>query len=263
MPVYSQAETVLFPSHTLYPQYIADPSDTVFSSQYNYYADSDIPASGQRRVDLKLGGVFPVYARYTDPEQKTGWQFNLEAGFHGLFDSESALNNLGWNGVYALMFELRRSANVAHRFGFHHISGHIGDEYLVQTGRTRINYTRQDILYGVSWQLQPKFDTYLELGWAYHMGNIAVQEPWRLQLGTQHEWKGNLVEGFNHYFAVHVSSYEENDWSANTSIQLGLLTPERDTQWRFGIEFYDGRSQMVEFFREHERYFGLAFWIRI
>ena len=52
------------------------------------------------------------------------------------------------------------------RFGTFHDSAHLGDEYVEETGRERINYTREELISGIVWLPRRNTKLYTELGWA-------------------------------------------------------------------------------------------------
>ena len=64
------------------------------------------------------------------------------------------------------------------------------------------------------------------------------------------------------YAAADVSFFEEDNWDENITIQSGLYLPVGDLArtYRVGLEYYDGRSQIAEFFRSHETYVAFGFW---
>lgn len=249
-----------FPLHQLYPAYLANPLRSTFSFQTLFYDKSTIVNSGLHRFDLKLGGRLGIYRKTTAQRQ---WQITLEGGFHGLFDRNHSEDNIGWDGIYAISFDVLESEQFAWRVGLHHISSHIGDEIIQRTGRTRINYTRQEARAGMSWFHSPLWQSYAEIGWAYDLNNTQLQKRLRAEVGIQYEKLRDVFKGFGLYSAVDISSYEESSWNINTSFQLGLVSANNERRWRFGIEYYDGRSQLGEFFQDKERYLGIGLWIDI
>ena len=253
---------VIFPLTRLYPDYIANPLRPTFSFQGINYSETTITDTSRRRFDLKVGGNIGVY-RSQPEKNKRGWQFTLGAGFHGEFDPESAEDNVGWDGIIALSIEMRFNETFAHRFGLHHISSHIGDELIERTGLKRINYTRQEIRYGLMWFMSPHWQSYLEVGRAYDLRNKLLQKRWRTELGIQYENNKYWSSKLGWYMGGDFSGYEENNWDINTALQLGLVTSINNKKFRLGFELYNGRSPLGEFFQTREKYIGLGFWIDI
>ena len=61
------------------------------------------------------------------------------------------------------------------------------------------------------------------------------------------------------------TSWEENDWDISLTIQTGIrvMNSRYGKRWRFGIQYYNGRSHIGEFFQCNESYLGLGTWIDI
>jgi hypothetical protein len=64
------------------------------------------------------------------------------------------------------------------------------------------------------------------------------------------------------YAAADCSFYQENDWRGNISLQLGLVIPQDDIgrRYRFGVQYYRGRSVIGEFFQNDEASLSAGFW---
>ncbi|UCE88161.1 MAG: DUF1207 domain-containing protein [Pseudomonadota bacterium] len=261
-PTRQAAKLEWFPDTHFYPRYIADPLRPTFSAQTMFFDYTEIPDAGRRRFGLKIGGRLGLLRlpRRTNPD--LGWQLALEVGFHGQFDVDESQDNIGWDGIYALDAAYRLSEALAFRVGTRHISAHIGDEYMQRTGRERIQYTRQEIRAGLVWSIKKRLQTYADAGYGYDSLNRELQEPWRVQAGVQYEdpfvW---ARQRFGWYAALDLSTYEESDWSVNAAIQAGLVYPAKQRRWRLGVEYYDGRSQLGEFFQFKERYTSLGIWM--
>jgi hypothetical protein len=200
---------------------------------------------------------------YRNGNPDGGLQLDIEAGFVGQFDMEHGEDNIGWDGIHGLQVTWMPLEGIALRFGTLHDSSHVGDEYAERTGRQRIEYTRAEWLLGVSWSFFDRWCAYAETGYAYDNRNEELMEPLRIQYGLEYVspnrfWKRRL----GWYAAADVSSYEENDWDMNTTIQAGLIMPikGRSSKYRLGIEYYNGRSHIGEFFLNSEKYLSLGLW---
>lgn len=253
---------VIFPHTQLYPHYIANPLRPTFSIQNMYLTKSEIVNTGERRYNLKLGGHLGIYRNQPEKTNR-GWQVTFDAGFQGQFDPASSQDNVGWNGVMALSLEIRNSEAFAHRFAVHHTSDHIGDELIERTGIKRINYTREEIRYGLMWFISPHWQSYIEIGKAYHLGNTTLQQQWRHELGFQYENKKYWMPKLGWYMGADFSSYDENNGDINSALQIGIVSSANNRNFRLGIELYNGRSTLGEFFQVQEEYIGVGFWIDI
>jgi outer membrane protein assembly factor BamA len=252
------AQPKLFPPEAIYPTYLADPLRPTFNAQIQSYTHSTIANTGTNRFDLKLGANLLSY--------ETGvlnqpWQLVLLGGFHGQFDNEYSQDNIGWDGIYGFHIATRQNQHLAWRVGIKHTSAHIGDELIERIGRSRIGYTREELRAGVAWSPHVSTTLYSETGYAYDLRNEALQQPWRVQLGAQYQSPGKYWrDQISWYSAVDLSAYEENNWDINTTIQIGFGARSGSHEWHLGLEFYDGRSQLGEFFQDNERYMSLGLW---
>lgn len=250
------------PETHLYPDSIADPRRANFGVQVLSFSESDIPDTGTRRYNIKFGGRFELFQAYPAERPDRGWQLGLEAGFIGQFDPSHSSDNIGWDGIYALIASFRPNDTLAYKFGFHHVSSHVGDEFAERTGRLRINYTRGEWLAGISWWVSDRWRAYGELGNAFDMRNDVLQEPWRAQAGLEYQLPGSLAgQSVNWYWALDLSATEERDWSTDATMQLGFAIRRGSRTWRVGAEYYDGRALLGEFFQSDERYLGIGLWL--
>ncbi len=254
---------ILFPSGDLYPEYIADPQRPSLSIMRMHFPDTGIYEAGKTRWGLRLGARIGLLRFYWNGDPDDCLQLDVEAGFVGQFDIDHDADNIGWDGIHGLQLSWMPLEGIALRFGIRHDSSHVGDEYAERTGRQRIKYTRGEWLLAASWSFFEKWRAYAETGYAYDVRNEDLMEPLRIQYGLEYVsphslWKDRL----GWYAASDVSSYEENGWDINATIQAGLILPMKDRSHhcRFGIEYYNGRSHIGEFFLNDEKYLSIGFW---
>ena len=249
-----------FPDGDPYPQYLADPFRAGMSLQRVWLGDTDLPSSGDVRFHLRLGGRFGLVKIHPPGEPEKGWQISLDAGFFGTFDSEDSNDNLGWDGYYGLVATTELRDDLSLKIGALHTSSHVGDEFAEETGRRRIGYTREELVAGLYHRLGPRWRVYGDLAWAYK-NNADEQEPLRLQAGTEYVAEGVLGRGFGWFSALDVQSWEENDWDASITAQVGLLLHRGGRWWRVALEAYDGRNQVGEFFFRQDSYVALGLYL--
>lgn len=255
---------LIFPQGALYPQYIADPHRAGFSIQYLSFSKTSIAESGASRAGLKAGGRFGLVRIHPPGQVNHGWQLSIEGGFDAQFDLDHSYDNIGWDGNYGLLLTAVPGRGLALKFGMLHISSHVGDEYAERTGRQRIGYTRHELVTGISWAMDERWRIYAEGGWGYSLSNRELQKPGRMQLGLEFEAaKGLWKQCLGWYAALDTSAMEELNWHIDTSLQLGLVLHSGDRAWRLGIERYDGRSTIGEFFQDDESYIALSLWLDV
>lgn len=257
----SDSTITLFPDYQIYPVNVADPRRPQFSVKTLYLDNTTIDEGGRHRFDLKMGGRLGLYHRAPGNDSRLGWLLSLDAGFHGQFDIDRNQDNVGWDGVYSLMLSYRPNPAVAFKAGAYHISAHIGDEYAEQTGRLRINYTREELQAGMNLSLTEDMQWYIEAGRGYDQRNKILQKPWRIQTGLQY-WPYTKSKR-NWYAGLDLGATEERDWQMDATLQWGWLIPSGARRWRFGMEIYDGKAQLGEFFQDDERYISIGLGIDI
>ena len=252
----------LAPTGDVYSPYIADPTRAGFAVQLISFSNSEIADAGDDRWGLKLGGRFGLFRIHPRNEPDRGFQLSIEAGFKGQFDRDHSLDNIGWDGIYGLIATYRRGNRLAYKLGALHTSAHVGDEHQERTGRQRIEYTRTELLAGASRSVGKRWRVYGEAGWACELRTPELQDRGRVQLGLEYEsapvlWKGRI----GWYAAADASVFEERDWEVSTTVQAGFKVRTPARFWRLGLEYYDGRSWMAEYFQDDERYLSAGLWL--
>ena len=253
-PAHAQSSWQPFPTARLFPTAIADPTTTGTGVAFLAVTQPSVEGAGDFRSLLRLGGQFGLM-RWR-PCDVQGWavQLGLEGGFNAQFDASNEYDSIGWDGIYGLTATAAAPGGVALKLGVKHISSHLGDEYLENTDRTRINYTREEVLGGVSWEATRLLRLYGEVGWAWRLRAPELMEPWRAQVGAELTHRG--LFGGEHagwYAALDLSAWEERDWALDVSVEAGLSYQTGDRRWRAGIGYRDGRVPIGELFRDTER----------
>lgn len=251
----------LFPSGHLYPAYIADPHQSAFAVEWQYYTHTDIPATGSDRFGVRLGGRLGLIRVGPEATPDRGWQLSLDAGLDAQFDNTYDQDSIGWEGNYGVLWTARWEGPWAYKLGILHTSSHLGDEYLERTGARRIGYTREELVAGTRWTPDAHWSLYAEGGWAVREGNPDLQKRWRGEAGVEFErpralWGGRL----GWYTAADLSAMQERDWRLDQSVQAGVVVYSAGRPWRVGLAYYDGRPTLGEFFQFTERYVALGGW---
>lgn len=250
----------LNPTGNLYPRYTADPRRPRHILAVLHVVDSEIPSTGSPRFNLSVGGQYGLARFFTEREER-GWQLDVAARFYAQFDIEFGLDEIGHDGRFGLIMSRKLSNDVAVRFFVDHTSNHIGDEYLLRNEITeRESVRREELASGLSWQVHPRWRTYVEAGYGVNLGK--VNEPGRIQWGLEYEG-ARIYEEIGWYGGIDVTSWQENDWEPSIAFQAGLAfeSPFRGRSYRLGLEFYDGRSQLDSFFRFDERTLTWGLWL--
>ena len=243
------ADVEPFPVDPGFPSPIAGPASRGFAFSRVALDEITTDDTGDSLWALKLGSVFPL-VRIGE------WRLSLDAGFLGLFDIDRNYDNLGWDGNYGLVIAHPLGRNVAMRFAWLHDSSHIGDEYMERTGRTRIDYTRQEFALGATWWPAPTWRVYGEYGHGTGYDSGDPGEPGRAQAGL--EWDRGTR--WAPYAAMDMQAWEERDWNVDLAVQVGLAFKTEGRRWRLGLEYYDGRVPLGEFYLEDQRHLSLGLY---
>lgn len=57
------------------------------------------------------------------------------------------------------------------------------------------------------------------------------------------------------------SNTAERDWQLDLSLAVGLLLSSWPRRWRLGLQYYDGRAPMGEFFQNDQNILTLGLWL--
>lgn len=261
LPAQESDGFILGPRDGVYPDYLADPRRPQFTTAQMLAFDSELEEqfdSGSPRVALALGERLR-FVRWPSPaDPELGWQLDLDAVIFSQFDQTKSLDNIGWDGVYALRLGWRFDQQWALGFAFRHLSAHIGDEFELETGRGRIDYTREDLALGLSWMPDEAVTVYTEWGWAPDPDDTV--EHWVAQFGAQYQNLEPALGGrFGWYLGLDIKTFQENDWSPDVTLRAALVAPTANPGrgLELGLALYHGRAILGEFSVLDEDYLTL------
>jgi Protein of unknown function (DUF1207) len=251
----------LFPGGDIYPAYVADLHRTGNGVSISFYSRSEIADSSGTRTGLKAGGRFGVVRWGAESPEGRRWQISIDAGLDAMFDSQHKMDSIGWDGDYGLTATTDSFGRFSYKIGLLHTSSHVGDEYMERTGRTRIDYTREELALGARFRAAPEWNAYAELGIAYKE-LTEEQARWRWQGGVEWESSRTLLRGhFVWYAAFDLALWQERDWRPDVALQGGLAARGGGRTWRFGVEYSNGRVPLGEFFMDTEARVTLGIWV--
>ena len=251
----------LFPVDDPYRDGLGGPYRRGFAVTRINLSQTDIPDTGDRLFGLHAGGRFGLLRVQARDRPQRSWQLGVEAGFYGQFDIDRSYDSIGWDGFYGLALTTALAEAWAAKLGVIHTSSHVGDEYAERTGRRRIGYTREEVVVGVSRRVGERLRAELEGGWAYDLRNEELQEPERLELGLEYLAAEALWRQVGWYAGLEGSSFAERDWRVDWSFDVGLLLSPWPRRWRLGLQYYDGRAPLGEFFQNDQRSLTLGLWL--
>jgi hypothetical protein len=206
------------------------------------------------KADTAIGAVFPVFRLTPSPESREGIQFDIVASVFTRFDQDLKLTASDY--LLALPFSWRRGPWEA-RAGYSHMSSHLGDEYIKDTGAETVSVSRGELLFGLARRFTNGVRVYGEGFYGASTRGIPDGETDRWELGA--EWVRDR-DGL--FAALDVELKANQDYTPNSTAQLGWQwagSTKRAT--RVALEYYDGKSPYGQFPDEDENWlaFEMAF----
>jgi len=257
IPSVSTYEMQFLPSGLLYRSYLAGEKEPrmMWSALYDI---------NRRRTiwETALGGRVGLLRYGTlDTVKPQGLQLDLEgAVFARLIPAEPSTMLEGADFRFGLLNTWRED-RLAVKWGYYHVSAHLGDEFLlVNSDFDRINYVRDAAIIGLTADLTDDAQVYGEV--ANALGSQGGAKPWEFQFGTQYTPVRKVAAHGSPYFGV--NAYHRQDFSFRGGLNLiagwnwfGEKTGER---LRIGMQYYRGPSLQYSFFDRSERLVGGGLW---
>lgn len=242
------------PRNHLYPFYLADLKASRMSGRW-----IDVEG-GNTFLDSNLGGRFGLL-RYADnhPLFPRGWQIDFEGSAQLRLDNDNEMD------VHSADFRAGIPISVSHgrwayRFGYYHLSSHLGDEFLLRNpGFNRLNFSRDVLYLGGSYWLNERSRVYGESGYAFY---CDVSEQWEFSMGYESAPRRPTGLCGEPFFAVHGHLREELDYGGSVNVELGWAWRSQHSPGllRTGLQYYNGKSSQYSFFDEFEEQIGLGLW---
>lgn len=146
------------------------------------------------------------------------------------------------------------------KFGYYHLSSHLGDEFLLKNPTyPRLNYARDCLLLGQSFYLTEDFRVYGEVDWAFWSD---VAQEWEFQFGA--EWAPSRPTGPRGapFAAIHGQLREELNYGGNVTVQAGWawVGDNSRNMFRMGFHYVNGASTQESFYNKFEQQIGAGIW---
>jgi len=215
---------------------------------------------GQNSLDSQIAGRFGI-VRFGERYSEEGIQLDLLGGANLRQNIDTSdWDMTGTDYRYDIPLTYRRGPH-AWKFGFYHVSSHMGDEFLQHNPTVnRIDYYRNSLYLGYSYNVTPEFRVYGEIDYAF---SRDFAEPWHLQFGF--DWGPVQPTGIQGapFFAINGHLREELDFGGNVSLQTGWAWRGEGLgagTLRTGLFFYNGGSPQYSFYKESEQLLGWGLW---
>jgi hypothetical protein len=188
-----------------------------------------------------------------------GWQLDIEGAAFPRLDLEHEEDLMSCDYRGGLLATTRQGPWEA-KFGFYHISSHIGDEFLLRNlDFPRLNYVRESLVLGMAVYLNPSLRLYSEAGWAFQEDGGA--KPWEFQFGAEFSPAEPTGIAGAPFFAFNGHLRQENDFGGNLTVQTGWQWRGRTGHLcRVGVQYFNGMSDEGQFFNRFEEQIGFGLW---
>lgn len=211
--------------------------------------------------DATLGGRKGLL-RYGngDPTNPVGWQLDIEGATIVRLNLDEERDVDASDFRFGVPITYTAGDGVSYKIGYYHLSSHLGDELIARTGvNSRINYVRDAIIAGVSYQIAPSLRVYGETAYAFFTAGGA--EPWEFQIGAEYARPGPTGFAGTPFVATNAHLRQETDFSGDWTLQTGWLwRGVTGSTLRLGLHYMNGKSTQYQFFNRNEEQVGLGVW---
>lgn len=278
----------------LYRTYLADPLGNRFEAAAQFFQYADYDYTDNVNNDGSYMGHLTVYPAARLSLLQYRLKSNPKLGIEGEIGVMTPChmrqgNNdfIGLDGIYYFAIAGNPTEWLSLRFSKHHICTHIGDEY---PKRTTTSVTDRDPMYKQGPTMDDfRFAASIRPLWFVKVpqwdilrvyAEVGYFDPGFDFLGERKSWPNNYAYmnymggmELEYYFperlrwlggvftAANISTYQQNGFGKNLNITAGYILPqERDKlRLRLGVQFYNGRSLVNEFYNRKERFIAAYF----
>jgi hypothetical protein len=245
----------VLPQGLLYRSYWAGGLEPRLGSDLMYYNKHGWYWNGQAgaRVGLLRYGT-------DDPLTPQGWELDIEGAAFPRLDLQANEDMVATDFRCGVLLTHKRGA-VEWKFGFYHISSHLGDEYMIShpDDYDRINYVRESLVAGLSVHPVRWLRLYGEVGWTFQEDGGA--EPWEFQFGFEAASPDVTDIHGTPFVALNGHLRQENNFKGNLRAQIGWLWRNRNGQtFRIGAQYFSGLDDSYQFYNQYQQAVGFGLW---
>jgi len=245
----------ILPAGILYPSYIAGEKEPRMGAAWLVEKDRGSV------LEESIGGRMGLL-RYGTPGaiNPQGFQWDLEAAAFLRQDPEQELDVEAADFRIGSVVTWKRGPT-ATKFGYYHLSSHLGDEFLLRNpGFNRLNYVRDALLLGVRHHLRPDLQVYGEVAYSFNTDGGA--EPLELQFGMEYRGVDGTDRTSAPFAAINGHLREEFDFGGSVNIIAGWEWRGRysNRRFRLGGQYYNGKEIQWSFFNESVSFAGVGVW---
>ncbi len=257
---------VWFPQSTvLFAPLIADPREPMYAVNYRF-GDR---VMGRKAVAVSLGDDFPIF-RWKDVLWHGDLQIGVQAGVWAVFNFSHVPHLQGsgcelMNTDYLVGIPLTYAkGKSSFRLRVYHISGHLGDEYLVDHPwflPDRKNPSYEALEWIQSYQFSSNLRVYGGPGWVMQSDETFKIKPLYVKWGTEVRLFGQKLYYHRLYgtpfFIAHLENWEQHHWDLDQFYMLGYEISKLQgvgRKMRLYLEYHRGYSYEGQFFNEKTQY---------
>jgi len=244
----------LLPDGLMYKSYVAGEREPRLSTAFLQ------ESGGAMLWDSALGGRVGIVRYGTDRSiEPYGWQLDVEgAAFVRLLPGEDRdVNAVDFRAGVPLTY---RDGQWQYKFGYYHISSHLGDEFLLKNpGFDRLNYSRDALVAGIGYFPNDFWRLYAELGWALIFTSGGA-EPWEVQTGFEYGTQCPTGIRGAPYCAMNLHLREEVNWGGGLNVLAGWQWRgfHADHTFRAGFQYYNGKNAQYSLLQDTQILYGLG-----
>jgi len=246
----------LLPDGLIYHSYMAGVKEPRLGCAWNY------EKHWGWMWDITLGGRVGILRYGTDDDgvRPQGFQLDLEGAAMPRLDLEHERDVISadFRAGVPLTFGIGAYQT---KFGYYHLSSHLGDEFMLRFPSVeRINYSRDVLIWGHSLYLCDDLRVYAEAGWAFYYDGGT--KPWEFQFGI--DYSPVAATG-----SFRGAPFAAINWQIQQELNYsGRLVTQAGWQWRSdsgqvlrtGVQYFTGNSEQFEFYRDYEEKVGWGIW---
>ncbi|QDS94804.1 hypothetical protein FF011L_35860 [Roseimaritima multifibrata] len=241
------------PAGTIYPLYLADVKASRMAGVWS--------GGDEGLVDGTLGGRFGLLRHNQGGEgpYMRGMQIDTEGSANvRLIPGENMdVKSVDFRAGVPVSFGFGRLHT---RFGYYHLSSHVGDEYLLKRPDfNRLNFSRDVLFIGAGYWLTPATRIYGEAGWAFYSD---ISKEWEFMFGIERAPRFATGMRGQPFYAIQGHLREELDFGGHFNSQIGWAWRRNASSglFRIGLQYFNGKSQQYSFYQQNEQQLGFGLW---
>ncbi|TWT95550.1 DUF1207 domain-containing protein [Neorhodopirellula pilleata] len=211
--------------------------------------------------DSTLGGRVGLL-RYGTSQSRgaEGFQWDLEGAVITRLNLEESEDVESMDYRFGTLLTMARGLWSA-KFGYFHVSSHVGDEYLERNPTfERVNYVTESLIAAASFQQSDSLRLYGEAALALKASGGA--KAWQFQTGAEFIAPVQPGKKGGPFTALNIDIREAVGFEPTFTLQTGWQWrgPRSGRRFRTGFQYHNGHTSQFTFFRDEEEHIGVGIW---